>query len=57
MRNCTVCVPGSMGNGRWERRKGGEADENRGMEGEAQRRGEKKINKVIKHELRAEMTS
>lgn len=57
MRNCTVCVLESIGNGRLERRKGGEEDENREMEREAERKGEKKINKVIKHELRTEMTS
>lgn len=37
--------------------RGGEGDEKRGMEREAERRGERKINKVIKHELHAEMTS
>lgn len=53
----TVGALESMGNGRLERRKGGEGDEKRGMEREAERRGERKINKVIKHALRAEMTS
>lgn len=47
----------SIGSGRLERRKGGEGHEKRGMEREAKRRGERKINKVIKHALRAEMTS
>lgn len=53
----TVGALESIGNGRPVRRKGGEGDEKRGMEREAERRGEKKINKVIKHELCTEMTS
>lgn len=53
----TVGAPGSIWNDRVERRKGGERDEKRRMKREAERRGEGKINKVIKHELHAEMTS
>lgn len=56
-RDVTVGAHESIGNGRLGRRKGGEGAEKRGMDREAQRRGERKINKVIKHELRAEMTS
>lgn len=53
----TVGTLQSIGNGRLERRKGGEGDEKRGVERAGERRGERKINKVIKHELHAEMTS
>lgn len=46
---------GRPGGGEQERR--WRRDEKKGMEREAERTGERKINKVIKHELRAEMTS
>ncbi len=52
----TVGAPESIGNGRPERREGKE-NEKRRMEREAGRREDRKINKVIKHELHAEMTS